>query len=408
MALSAKVSAFNIDTTKTLGQTQAVTGVGFTPKVLIFWWCGSTNSADEVVAGTTRFGYGYTTSSAQFRCLTGISIDAQGTSDTGKSMRDDSCIAILSTTSTMDGKMTLSTFDSDGFTLTVTDQFASAYRIGYLALGGTDITNAKAGTYTTVNTTGNQSTTDPGFRPTGMLTGWSLSGINAITAQQNISLGMASGASNDCVVTMFDRDNLGTTDTTAYGYEGEVEAMSANSDSVLKRGEFTSFDATGFTINWTENTGNDSLFYLAIGGIQVFVGSLLTQTDTITDITETVGFQPRAVLMASVNRAVSTQNTGSPPSKMTIGAFSSISAQNAMGVWSEDNVGDSRTALAVEHDNCYVNVLNDALEASMAVTDVSSTGFTCRMTNADASAMWVEYMAFGDSAGNPWYAYAQQ
>ena len=46
MTYSTKVGSFNIDTTKTAGQTQAITGVGFTPKILLFWWSGTLASSD--------------------------------------------------------------------------------------------------------------------------------------------------------------------------------------------------------------------------------------------------------------------------------------------------------------------------------------------------------------------------
>src|SRR3972149_208272 len=41
MAYSAIVGSFNIDPTKLATETQAITGLGFQPKIVLFWWGGT-------------------------------------------------------------------------------------------------------------------------------------------------------------------------------------------------------------------------------------------------------------------------------------------------------------------------------------------------------------------------------
>jgi hypothetical protein len=94
MAYSAKVGSFNIDTTKTAGQTQAITGVGFTPKIVMFWWGGSAVAGDTVAGGDLRYGFGAVTGAASRFYISAIALDAQTASNNYCESGSDACIAI--------------------------------------------------------------------------------------------------------------------------------------------------------------------------------------------------------------------------------------------------------------------------------------------------------------------------
>src|SRR3990170_4493614 len=81
MAYSAIVGSFNIDPTKLATEIQAITGLGFQPKIVLFWWGGSTGTIDTVAGGTINIGFGAAISSTSRFCLMGISVDALATSD---------------------------------------------------------------------------------------------------------------------------------------------------------------------------------------------------------------------------------------------------------------------------------------------------------------------------------------
>ena len=81
MAYSSYVGSFNIDTTKTVGQTQAITGLGFQPKVVLFWWSGSTATGDAVAGGNINIGFGAMIDATHRFCVVGASDDA--TADSG-------------------------------------------------------------------------------------------------------------------------------------------------------------------------------------------------------------------------------------------------------------------------------------------------------------------------------------
>jgi hypothetical protein len=71
------------------------------------------------------------------------------------------------TTPAIESLADLTTLNSDGFTVTWTTNSANADIIHYIAIGGSGITNAKAGSFslTTGTPTYTVSTTDPGFQP---------------------------------------------------------------------------------------------------------------------------------------------------------------------------------------------------------------------------------------------------
>jgi len=149
MAYSAWVGSFNIDTAKTAGQDQVVSwlGVGpaFTPKLILFWWGGAVGNGDAVAAGTYNLGFGAAISSSSRFCTMTMSVDAGSSSDSLRSQATTEVIRCYTDVATLDGIADFKTMDASGFTLTIDDQFTQTYRISYLALGGTDLTNVYIG-----------------------------------------------------------------------------------------------------------------------------------------------------------------------------------------------------------------------------------------------------------------------
>jgi len=250
LAYSAKVGSFNIDTAKTVGQTQAITDVGFQPKIVLFWWGGSTGTGDTVAGGTYNLGFGAAISSTSRFCINGISEDAQAESDTGRSLTDTCCMLAFTDTGTLDGKADFSSMDAGGFTLVIDDQFTQAYRISYLALGGTDLTNVKIGQTSFDADAGPYGITGVGFQPDAIIAVAEL-GTYSITGTSFLYFmyGMATGASNQGAVMAVAGDNQATSVTAGYGYNAEFLSYPSSS-----RHAFVSMDADGFTLANLEGT----------------------------------------------------------------------------------------------------------------------------------------------------------
>ncbi|MFA5378994.1 MAG: hypothetical protein WC455_24785, partial [Dehalococcoidia bacterium] len=321
MAYSAHTGSFNVDTSKTAGQTQSVTGVGFQPSIVFFWWAGGHSTGDEAAGGGYSAGFGAAISSSSRWCVGGVSDDAAASSNTSSFQTNTACMRGYSAgTPTLDGSLDLSSLDADGFTLVVDDQFTIDYRVSYLALGGTDLTNVYLGIYQSPASTGNHNITGVGFQPDALI----VVGTNATAAAgaagapETWFLGLATGSGNQGVVHASASDAAATSDTFGYGYNGECVATRIVSGSFTVREAFVSFGADGFTLNSLEAGAQHYFCFVCLKGGKYSVGELTTRTDG-NDISENVGFQPAAVLFASANRALSTQDTPTANARLSIG-----------------------------------------------------------------------------------------
>ena len=164
MATQAFVGSFNTGT-GAVSTTVPVTGVGFTPKIAFFWWSNRTGTVDASGRGDFDRGFGCAISTTDRRCVTGGGVDNNTVTGTRCMQSNVACVGVVS--NVVDGLLDFSTWDADGFTLIVDDQFTASYRIHYLALGGGDITNLAGGSFTKPTSVGaqSQSTTGVGFQP---------------------------------------------------------------------------------------------------------------------------------------------------------------------------------------------------------------------------------------------------
>jgi len=392
MSYLTKVGSFNIDTTKLATETQTIAGVGFEPKIVFLWWSGSLATGDAVGGGTLNFGFGAGISSSSRFCVGGFSADAAATSDTVRFQSATSCIrAYVDGTPTVEGIADFDSMNGDGFVLMIDDQFANAYRVSYLAIGGTDLTNVYIGNKATPAVTGNYTVTGATFQPDAVIMATQgLTAASSVTSSPNFSLGWATGASNQGVVHIRADDNQDISNTYGYGYNGECVSI----PQVPLRNAFVQFDADGFTLNNLEGSEARYFHYVCLKGGQYSVGELTTRTDGA-DIAETVGFQPLAVMFASVNRALSTQDTMTVHTRMSVGAGTSASNRAVQAVSDEDELATTETATGNYDSAVYAHVADDAIVALMDIKSIESTGFTCVMDDTEAVASWVTYLAMG-------------
>lgn len=399
MAFSTKSGSFNIGTGAAT-TTVAVTGVGFQPTAIVFWWNGDTSSTDTVGGGDHRRGMGFVTSTSDRRSVTTVSEDAQASADTSVGQQIDECIYIFTLTGSTDGLADLSSMDADGFTLVIDNQFSADYRIHYMALGGADLTNAATGIFTRATSTGNQSITGVGYQPDCLLlmsaSIWSDSDSAAVDSR--ISIGFAVSSSQRGTYIGGSNNGATTMQTVSYCYSGECIAIpNTTLTGIDARADFVSMDADGFTIDWLEAPfGLERIHYLALKGGDYFVGNLLTRTDG-NDITESsFGFAPSGALFLSHCKTESTQDTFQDHDEWSMGACSAIDERASAGVLDEDGTANSEVAKGVEHDAVYMNIAtDDTLEGVMDIKSLDADGFTCVMDDTDPSAAFVTYLAFG-------------
>lgn len=411
MSLSSFLDAFNTGT-GAAGTTIARSGYGFQPKAIIVWATKLTGTADEVTGALDAgLSFGFATGATSRRCVGHQSDDAAGSSATDSAQRDDAIVAMLDTAGAIVALLDIQSFDSDGVTFVVDDQFPASYRVMVLALGGSDLTDAAVGTYSQTATVASEDITALGFQPDCLfqLSASIESGDPpAITTDARLSLGVTDTALATAVLAGVSRDARPSMGTAGYCRAGDsmITWAASNPATIRSRSHVSAWLSNGFTVAYDTQqpaTTNARVFYLALKGGQYKLATSATQTDTTTDInlpsTGSVGFTPTAGLVCSAGRAEDAAGTVTVNHETSIGAFTSSSAERAMALWDENGTGSDESAMAQENDACYVNVSTaDAVDGIMHVTSVADP-VVLRMADADPSASFFWALLFGSSAG---------
>lgn len=406
MALSSKVGSFNTGV-GAAASTVVVTGLGFTPKCILFWWSGRSEAVDTIGRASHYRGFGVAVSATDRRAICSRSADASASSSSQSAHEAAACIlSVTSTGPAIDGQIDLQSMDADGFTLVVDDQMPRDLRVHYLALGGDSLTNMESGVFTEPGAIGNQDITALAFQPDCVLL--FSAGIAAdapgAAVDSTMMLGAATGPSNRGVWMGGGNNGGGTMQTINYCISSECIALPvANMISTTGRADFVSFLSNGFRVNWTERALSRRVHFLALKGGNYRVDNLLSRTDGA-DIAETgFGFQPTSALFLSHGQAESTSDTIQNNDRLSIGAFSSLTDRGAQATLDEHNLADSEVTTAIEFDEVYANIsASSTIDGLMDVKSIDADGFTMVMDDADPSAAFVWYVAFGLAAsGSP-------
>jgi hypothetical protein len=388
----AKVGSFNIDPAKTATATHAINGVGFQPKIVLFFWGGSTETSDNVSGGWYNIGFGAAISDSSRFAIVGESLDASASSSTGRASYADQCIRAYDNGGTVDGVMDFVSMDVDGFTLVVDNQFTNAFRISYLALGGDGLTNVFIGNHVTATSNGTYDVTGVGFQPDAMIFAQTIcTSLPNEASGFYLSLGITTGSGNQGVIYGYGQDSAAAANTSGYGYNAEVVTRVDNTTEAL-----SAFIADGFTMSHTQGGTAYIYHYIALKGGHYSVGDVAT-LDSVADLDhEAVGFQPSALFFLSANRALSTSDTLTDNLAMSIGAATSSTNRACAAVYDKDAADPTETTRANYDSAVYANLQTDTVVGLMDLKSVDATGFTLTMTDADPSACWVTYLAIGE------------
>ncbi len=266
--LSAKVGS--VTSSATIGNSVAVTGVGFQPHQLIGF--GGQGTFDDSITDHSRLQFGI--------CDNGGSIVQMGYSIEGRDGVADAnvCASAWSETYWMrrvqsdalgsvelQGAMEVTAFDADGFTVT-TRLVASSFTAGFLALR---YGSGKhwVGRIDAPTSTGTQATTAPGFKPGAVyaiITGTDAAADTGIENTQSGDIAFGIATSNGQFSNGIDQEdgaldaNTGSTSDDTFIHERD--SLGNNVIANLQ-----SFDATGFTNNFTTVRGiGIRILYLAV------------------------------------------------------------------------------------------------------------------------------------------------
>lgn len=385
--------------------TVAVTGVGFEPTFVLFWWSGRTDTTDAAGSANHRFGYG-AMSATERMCVVSQSVNGGASASSDAGQRFDACVASMSTAGAFDGMLDFQSFDADGFTLVVDDAMPNSMRVHYMAFDS--ITDVDLGFFVEPATATTQDI-NIGWTPSGddtavffMHHANNTADPPTSSTDSRRSLGVCAGATptNYCWGGGSD-DGAATMQSLSYCRGGEcVVGFEGGATVSNQRAAVTAWITNGFRLTWNEVTGNNvrRVFYAALRGGKWFAGDFLSQTNT-TEFSETgVGFQPIGGFFVSQCVAENAEDTPTDDDQGSLGAVDTALNQRSMSLIDEDNTANAEVATAVEHDEFYTR-LDTAMTkvGGCAINSWDADGFTAQMTDADPDQAFIWYLLHGET-----------
>ena len=401
MAVAVKVGSFVKDTT-TGAHAQAVTGLGFQPKAIIFF--SSMQTATGIGADANcMIGF---SDGTNHKCCAMSSDDTAATSLSSNSLNSLNCIVILQNgTTTIDSAGDINTFDSDGFTVGWNSASATQFIISYIAVGGTDITNTKVMKHDAVSGAG--SFTGVGFAPDVVFFLYgarAAAEANNATANGGIGFGASTGASKSACTQCVVENGRTTSDT--WRKQTIVSPLSiispANGGNSYDPASLTSLDSDGFSLGAPSSSDTTvDFFTLSIKGGTWDVGNFSQKTSTGTQNTSILsGLDPGLLILCSANNTVN-QNSGDGGSSGVAHcrfSFGASDGTNERNVWcgDTDNQATAEIAKCGYDDTKAIRLITEASTSTVnAAADFSAhadSQFTLDWTTADGTARLLWYV----------------
>lgn len=283
MALNAQKGVLTASTTN--GQTNTVNlPAGFDLKALVFWAVNAT--AEGVVDGTIRLGTGFATNNGgtiQQGYLLHYDLDGNGTSDIARGINTTAALkGLTASTPVVDYEMDVTTFSATQFVTTWTDAPTSAIKVHYMALGGSDITAARVGSFATTAAAATQNVTvASGFgQPDLMLfltnVQTSLTDAGGTAA---FGVGAAKSATERRHASYYAADNAGNMDIRSWQGNRAIMTYTAAGavDSEADLSAKASWPTDGFQLSYADQAASAfQVVYLALKG--TFSATIGSQT----------------------------------------------------------------------------------------------------------------------------------
>lgn len=410
--MQTSVGSFAIST-GVAGTTQDITDPGFTPDFVRFFFDGRTEAINTTGVATHQRGMGVAINSNLFSvvypnfCTYTKSQDGVPP-NTASDQHELRCIAtILAASNTVDGEASVTTWLSNGFRLTIDNQFSAGTRIFYKAYKG--VTNIQTLLVTEPAVAGNQTwafnfTPDYLYcapNPNGALT-------VGISDDSRMSMGAATFRNNGVqqfTCGMGANDNVATANTLHYNIFGNfISHLDTNFGTALT-GQLTILSRNGNNVFTTWNIvsggGNREHIILAIKGGEWEVGFFETVAAG-NPIAVTSGFQPKGGTFYSVNRPVSASGVCGDIDEWTVGVFDQNSIVRSMTVEDDDGATpNSLVSTVLQYDSIYVG--SDGIggvDARITLTSINAAppGVTLQQVLSDLAGRRVYYEFEGDNA----------
>ena len=370
----------NVDGTD---QTVTLTNSSLTPKVLWLWTTGQTSNAAYAENWMVSYGYSDGTNDA---CIAGASEDNETASDSGGIIRNDACCVILdaaTTPTTINAQADVVSFNAGNFVLNWAVSDAIGSIIHYMVAGGTDITNVKVTSHAVPAGagTGNESFTGVGFQGDFINILGSLNNqtVNIGGSSWNFSIGAATSSTARWAFGGDSEDGAPTSDT--YNYK-EITACHLMwndiTGTVLTVGDFVSFDADGFTINYSTNLTDVVQPFASLvikGGLWNVGNGTAPATAIDQTINTTSGRDPEGVMFFTWgDTTTSSAGTGEPQNRVCIGGADNSLNQGCISTHDTDAAGTMiNTSISLTNALIRVHTANATASSSTTVANANIT-----------------------------------
>ncbi len=400
MSFDVKADSFSINAAT---GNQSITGLGFQPKIVLFFPSGRTSVG---IGAGSNMSFGAAISSTSRFAVTTNAQNAVVTTNTRRESKSVVCIMVNNpATGTGANPLYEADFvslDADGFTIDITvNPLSGNYRVGYIAMGGDDLTDVAIGNDTAKTTTGTKATTGVGFQPDAIILSTILAtGTDGNLTSAGIGFGASSGVGEDGASSVASRDGLPTSETRQW-QEADACILAMASAAGNFEAHLDSFDADGFTLDYVNAAFSaQQIFYIALkANVSIKVGSFNSRTSSGNFSEIGVGFQPSAGIFWSVLHPTQA-GRDTTDSKMSLGAVTDTNERAVIGWTDQDSVGTSNA------DNFFSDVLlyqnYDYAQTQLGAIDFVSwdaDGFTLDQTDADPTANEIIYILFETAGG---------
>jgi len=376
----------------------------FQPKALILWTDGATVATFQEHVNTS-FGFSDGTNDA---VVSSESEDNAASALYVNVIRDTAIVSIYGEAQTELSRASVTSFDADGFTLnwTVNGAGNPAAIIHGIAIGGTDITNVNV-QFDTVGqtTTGNRAYTGPGFQPDFMLMIADWDQFNTVsTASNNVIIGCAKSTTKRWIIDV-NTEGAATMDTWSYHRNDKCMAMLSNTGAVDNEADFVSFDADGYTLNWTNAPGftTDAMATLCIKGGQWDAGTATQRDNTGSQDITTAGISThKGAFFVTHGQVISTAGTAQAHRRISIGGADGT----RQGYTTHHDTDAAATSIITKIQNtdgiarvitANATAGSSTTQARADFTSFSANTITINWTVADTTDRIVSWFAVGEA-----------
>lgn len=401
-------------TTDVLNTVITVSGLGFEPKALRFYWFGlqsnsPTNASSQAVS--ERRGVGFAVSTTSRRAVGTFSADNSGSANCGGVVGNTEVVITTDGAGVIDGRLDINTITTDGFTLIVDDVTPANLTVFWEAWGGSDISSAVIGDIAEPAATGTQTYTATGFDNNPydkcvMFAGCQSTAAvgTAAATDSGLCVGFATDATTteNIVVTGNSDDGSGNMDTDGYCIQGECLAMIAlaggNPDA---RATLTAFGTNSFSLNWLARaTTNRRYCFMAINGGGWYSSSTTINGNTLNSTALISGIPFNIDGISTIGRMTTQQTAGlsTTEDRISIGSGLSTTSRNSGGVWDVDTLATSNINTTIQYASVLAFPSNaGALATSYDINNLSVNTLQLITDTAGGVANeWIGYLVFGE------------